>query len=310
MKEIKNGVNMPKSHTQKNTRFSIDNDVLKGVKFSLGIIFTLIIFLTITYAGSHYASNILGGTFMGNYTFQNNVEINKSLIVNGFNLSPAKTQIIYLNNSMSALEIQEIIDNVPKYIPSGESITFQFKDGEYKLDGRLVFNGFFGGGKINIQGNRSEENATQLHTSQKVFLNFTNLEPYHSGFSISSKLSYFNIYNLKVFANPNDWEGIISLYGSHYLVEYSYIIGNNSYGIGFYCSNDASCDLEYNYLSTLKQGISASKNSRVYSRDNDDYGDLPETALISLSGGIIAKYSTQPEGSLANESVFGGGVIR
>ncbi len=41
----------------------------------------VIIFLTIAYAGSHYASNILGGTFLGNYTFNGSVNFEESPVV-------------------------------------------------------------------------------------------------------------------------------------------------------------------------------------------------------------------------------------
>ncbi len=88
MKEIKDDVKVPKLRTQKkkNTRFSIDSEILKGIKISFGIIITLIIFLTIAYSGSHYASNILGGTFLGNYTFNGYVNFKIQPKVNNNNL--------------------------------------------------------------------------------------------------------------------------------------------------------------------------------------------------------------------------------
>ncbi len=287
--------------------FKFDKDIIKGFKIGLGFISAIILFFTIVYAGSHYANNILGGTFLGNYTFQNKLTINNSLMLGNINLTPANNEIIYLNNSMTAYEIQEIINSTSKYIPVDKSITFQFKDGEYKLDSPLNFKGFFGGGTLYIQGNRSEENASQLHTSQRVFLNFTNNS--NLGIRINNPSIMSLVYNLKIYSNSDYWVSGISMYSISRLY-YSYVYSDNSStSRGFLCQN-SFCYLVNNYVSNLHDGIIAKMGGKIFSYNNDDYSTLPVYGLSAADGAVIAKYSTQPDGSTANENAWAGGVIR
>ena len=91
-----------------------------------------------------------------------------------FALPQLTSEVINLNNFMTASEIQDIINDVPRYIPRGSNVAFQFADGIYNLDAKLDFTRFYGEGLITIQGNTLETDATVLHTTQQVHLNFNN----------------------------------------------------------------------------------------------------------------------------------------
>ncbi len=111
MKRVKNVIKVPKLSThKKNTRFSSDSDFFRGIKQGLGFTFIILIFLTIAYAGSHYASNILGGTFLGNYTFNGSVN---------FEISPqVKQRYYYLPKSdqfVVNLSTSNCVDNGDNY---------------------------------------------------------------------------------------------------------------------------------------------------------------------------------------------------
>ncbi len=81
MEKIKNFIKKFKFDIQKNTQSKLDNDILRGIKFSFGVFIFFSIITIISYAGSHYASNILGGTFLGNYTFNSSVNFEESPLV-------------------------------------------------------------------------------------------------------------------------------------------------------------------------------------------------------------------------------------
>ncbi len=51
----------------------MDKDILKGIKISFGFVLFLLAISSLSYAGYHGANNIVSGTFLGNYLFQNNV---------------------------------------------------------------------------------------------------------------------------------------------------------------------------------------------------------------------------------------------
>ena len=85
-------------------------------------------------------------------------------------LEGAATQTVNFTSTDTAAEIQALIDAVPKYIPGGNTVTFQFGTGTYTLSATLTFTGFYGGGIMEIQGNTAETNATIKHTTQDVIL--------------------------------------------------------------------------------------------------------------------------------------------
>lgn len=289
-----------------------DSYFINGIKFSLGIIFTFGILFSVFAVGFHLAEEILPGTFNGNFSFNDKIEINNTLIVDNIDFSPTKTQTIDFDNSMTAAEIQAIIESVPRFIPSGQTITFQFADGTYNLNQQLSFFGFYGGGNIFIFGNTAEADATTLHTTQQVFLDFSSVDS--SGIYVGKTMCGVYIYNLKIKVNTNiNWRSAIQIAYTpiQATIRNSYLLGTDTtYGIGIYNTYGTIADMRYNYVSNLARGVECSGESTCFSFNTDDTGTLPAYGLYVQSAGTLGKYGIQPAGSTANENVGSGGEIR
>lgn len=227
-----------------------------------------------------------------------------------------ESRTINFDNSMTTSEIQAEIDAVGKYIPSGVTITFQFDSSgstTYTLDSALRFEGFYGGGGVVIQGNTSETNATSLHTSQDVYLDF-------SGQSCNGLEIYFcrtggvTVKNLKIEVNTSSAAkvGVYSYGNSRFSLQYSYILGTStSYGYGVRIRDGACGELYRTYLSNVYCGLRTSFVGSVASRENDDTGTQPVYGMEASFASTIGKYdSQQPSGSTSDEYTTAGGEIR
>jgi hypothetical protein len=243
--------------------------------------------------------------------------ISKFITHNGFTenklpgLVPNVSYTVHLDASMSTATIQSILNHIPRYIPYGITLTVQFNDGTYTLTAPLTITGFFGGGQLNIQGNISEANATALHTTQSVFLDFSGQSPCN-GLYISGN-SVLNIFvkNFKIaVSSANDNNGILAIDNSCQLtIDYNYIYGTaitEGRGISFVRNSGWAVN---NYVSTLLYGITAVQ-AFVASRTNDDTGTSPAYGLYATRAAVIGKDSTQPTGSTSDEITDSGGVIR
>lgn len=174
------------------------------------------------------------------------------------------------------------------------------------LDSTLQFSGFYGGGTIIIQGNRSESNAAALHTTQQIYLNA--IANQHT-LSLMNNQVRFYIYDMKLKINVGSNYAGVWVENSNATINFSYFLGaSTSYGYGICFSNSSTGTLQNNYVSNVLYGIGSQMNSLVSTNENDDYGTMPAYGLLSSSS-IIFKSSTQPSGSTSNETKFGGGQI-
>ena len=112
---------------------------------------------------------------------------------------------ITFNNTMNSLEIQSIIDNIPKYL-NNKILKFLFQDGTYSLITSLKINGFYTGSII-ITGNESED-ETSLRTNQAVTLEFITTDNY--GFDFSNNTSTVIIQNIR-FESENSTLGTLNV---------------------------------------------------------------------------------------------------
>jgi len=221
---------------------------------------------------------------------------------------PETTRTINFNNSMTATEIQDEINAVSRYIPPNIAITFQFADGTYNLDNQLVFNGFFGGGVLNIYGKVSEGDS--LHTNQAVHLNFNNDT---TGLWIyGCFLSQFRVQNLKVTCDDG-YNCLYLLQNEYGIVLSNYFIHNgnsSSASAGIHAVGNGTTRVRNNYFSGNYMGIYSNHASYIYSEINDDTGTQPKYGLLARLSGVIGKASTQPAGSISNENIASGGIVR
>jgi len=209
---------------------------------------------------------------------------------------------VNLNSSMSASEIQGLIDGQPKNL-NGFNLNFQFGDGTYTLDSQLLFTGFFGG-TVRAYGNSSDNS---LSTSKNVVLNFNS----NSEGVIASKCMDFDVryMEISVQSSSNFRRCTYGIACPRFNVLYCYLRGNStSLGASIYVSHGTSYT-SGNYVSNIQNGIYAGWCSKIGSDGNDDTGTQPAYGLYALGGGVIAKNGTQPSGS-TNEGTATGGEIR
>ena len=90
-KDSRNSKKGKRDNTTLNFLSSIRNGLGLSIGFSLGII----LFLILGYAGWHPASQIISGTFLGNYTFSGNVKFNTAPKVSrGYYFLPKNSQFV------------------------------------------------------------------------------------------------------------------------------------------------------------------------------------------------------------------------
>jgi len=216
--------------------------------------------------------------------------------------------IVNLDPSMTVSEIQVLIDAQPRYIPHGKALTFQFTDGTYVLSTGLAFDGFYGGGTVYIQGNPSERG---LHTNQAVFLDFSG-QDCHGINIFGCNMRYMGVRNLKIKVKTDfQYRQPVYVYTSFGArILYNYCLGTSTMkGYGIYFNQSIGYVGEC-YVENMRRGITA-YNSRVSSYKNDDVGTMPLQALVAMVGSTIGKASSkQPSGSVQNEYVGAGAVIR
>jgi len=223
------------------------------------------------------------------------------------------TRTVNLNNSMSQAELQAAIDAIGRNIKTGVVITVQFADGTYTLTDTLAFRGFWGGGRLYIYGNTGEANATDLHTTQSVYLDHGGYNGYAVEIS-ACHLDEIRLYNLKIRTKSDSGDSdqciaLISNFGTQF-IRYGYYLGTSAtQGHGLKAFACTYVQLNENYVSNIARGISAERGSNLYSYENDDTGTRPAWGLSARSMGWIYKAGTQPAGSTANEFTDTGGSI-
>ena len=221
------------------------------------------------------------------------------------------SRTINLDSGMSMATIQATIDAVGKFIPSGQTLVFQFADGTYTLGASTItFEGFFGGGILIIQGNTGEANATSLHTTQSVILDHSANNG--TAVVVNDCGVWVKVYNFKIMAKTDaaDADRCLQFYNVFFFwAWYNYFLGTaRTYGYGIYCYV-ASGDARVNYVSNMGRGISCRFNS-VFAYNNDDTGTTPAYGLSATNAGTIGKGGTNPTGNTADEYTSHGGAIR
>jgi len=244
------------------------------------------------------------------YLLSNDGTVEGKVELQNVTVIPETTRTINFTSSQTASQINAEIETVGRYIPKDVTITFQFANGTYTLNDVLLFNGFYGGGKINVLGNTNETNNDSLHTTQDVELDFTGSGK--DGLSFGFCDVQIHILNLKISADESvDGVYLVSCSNDNrFWYGFIDMASTASGGYGLKANMASSIYVRETYFSKGQFGIGADVNSRVYSVENDDTGTQPSYGLRALAGGVIAKNSTQPSGSAGNESVANGGEIR
>jgi len=222
---------------------------------------------------------------------------------------PETTRNINFTSSQTAAQIQAEIDAVGRYIPVNVNLTFQFGNGTYTLDNQLLFQGFYGGGNIQIYGDTSQTDA--LHTNHNVHLNFNN--DTHGIYILKCAMKNIRLKHLKI-TTDNAKSSIIGQRLKWIEVQYNYCISTakgSSSTRSIYILDGTDGRTDYNYISGSYYGIHSSICAHISSNNNDDTGTQPTVGLRADGNGIIGKLgASQPTGSITNEATRQGGEIR
>jgi hypothetical protein len=228
---------------------------------------------------------------------------------------PSYTRTVYFNNTMSLDTMQALIDDCHRHIPEGHILTFQFESAgatTYTMSGELLWDGFYGGGELVVQGNTGEAGAETLHTSQDVFLDFSGQEC--DGIVLRGNLvKKITRRNLRVRIKSNGITNNSAFYSvNNYFVEdfYNYLGGNDD-GLGYGLRAASGCHYALkNYVSNCVAGLYAELNAQIKSEYNDDTGTQPIYGLVANDATIFKAYQTsQPVGSVNHEYTPNGGKI-
>ncbi len=221
--------------------------------------------------------------------------------------------VINLSPSMSASEIQAEIDAVERWMQGNPfpQITFQFADGTYGLDKTLDFSGFQGHGYINIQGNTGE-NVNSKHTNQAVFLDGSS----HKGdvIYIADCYCLMNIANLKIKAQVGSGctgRALCTRTVDTIVTTGNYLLGTSNAQGAILSAWETRMKVLNTVFGLSCYGIYCAFG-RMYADNNGDggAGNQPRWGMLCQYTGTIGKAGSQPQGSVANEAIYRGGVIR
>lgn len=214
---------------------------------------------------------------------------------------------IALDNSMSASDIQDLIDAQLKYIPYGKTLTFQFEDGTYTLNNEIKFTGFFGGGTLDILGNSSDSG---LGTSKSVSLNPSATQT-NCIEILGNSVALIRFRYCKVtFDSPNGYSGCYLFGNSSYIqIGDSYFLGagiGDGYGVYAY-RNTSYINCYNNYVSWMLAGFRFGQTNPCMVNNCDDTGTQPGYGVYVQQSQAHA-LGTQPSGSTANTIVIDGEI--
>lgn len=218
----------------------------------------------------------------------------------------ATTRTINFDNSMTAADINNIIQAVDHFIPPGQELIFQFADGTYTFGDSLEWNGFYGGGELNVFGNTGESG---LHTNQAVVLDFDGQQC--DGIRFVKNNLKILVDNLRIDVDPSgDHKGIYAESCKYIKPEGCYVnASSTSAGDCIYMHDGTISGVVKCYVSGAESGITSSLGSTIVSNDNDDTGTQPVYGLDAV-GALIYTVNTQPTGSTSNQRTASGGEIR
>ena len=223
---------------------------------------------------------------------------------------------VNIANNLTAAQIQALIDAQPKNLNT-YTLTFQVADSSTKQDltALITIQGFYGGGAVYFQGNVSETDASKLHETQSVYLDFSGGTS--SGILVTGNSSPVYIRNLKIKISDTNNAYCVSVTPSNsgiVYVNYNYLLaaGKTQLTVNGVTTRGINVQCWGNYLSNLVTGLQCYTAGNLYSNGNADYitGIAgPTYGLQVLMGGVIIKEGTQPAGTSANENVTPPGRI-
>jgi hypothetical protein len=217
------------------------------------------------------------------------------------------THALNATQSMTASEIQAMIDSMPKNLGNA-SLILQFASdpNPYILNQGLYFYYFYNG-TIYVQGNTFEANATTFHTSQEVYLDFSSVGDHGITFSSCGTRNY--VANLKIRVADSNKACINVIYTFYTYVRYNYLLaaGKSIASRGLYAGNGSAVIAHSNYFDNFKYAAQSYYSSDLTMDNNLDTGTQPDYGHNVHTATIYLRNSTVQ--GISGNYIGGGGQI-
>ena len=218
--------------------------------------------------------------------------------------------VINIDSSMSAADINAIIENQPKNL-NGHTLTFQFADGVYVLDDTITFSYFYNGTLV-IQGNPSED-YNIAHTNQAVTIDTSSAS--RVAFKLHQIHTKTYVYNFKFVINNDGISGL----DAYYCTGFIYVQGNyfktlsgysaSHYPRGVCACNNSKIYAINNYFDGMYVGLQARYFGTLLSSNSLSTGANIYNALQVYNGGVIFKAGTQPSATVEQTTSITGSAV-
>jgi hypothetical protein len=211
----------------------------------------------------------------------------------GLAIAAAQTQVVAIAAGSEHATIQAQINAVPKYIPTGVTVTFQFATGTYMLSETLEWRGFFGGGLLIIRGNT----AAPEPAVQDVFLTFP---VGRDGVRILSNTVYTQVTHLHIRTEDSSTgqRGFLAGWSTNVELGSSFIESTgttSSFCVLAY--EGANLHVYDSLVANCRYGVAA-QTGRLTSSRNRAGTVSPMFGLAARSGGSVHAEGTYPIGAL------------
>lgn len=196
--------------------------------------------------------------------------------------------VLKVPTTWSSSDLQAAIDGLPRYISANSYLVIQFEEGTHSYgDVTIYIDGFYGWGRIYIQGNSTEELAA--HTTQEVFLDSTSTT---SLLRIQSCRCPVYVLALKIRTNTSSgYSSPVFVYDSLISCQFCYLLGTSksyAYAVGGY---HGRISLYGNTYDNIRSGAFAGYGTRMYASGNTTAGSGVTYMRSCQQGGWFKYYN-------------------
>jgi len=235
------------------------------------------------------------------------------LLSENINFGPLMTKyvnedLVYtVNSTMTSAEIQSIIDTIPKYIPSGKTITIKFLNGTYNLISGLIINGFYGSGILLLE---AESYTTETNTNQTVILECNATSGAFDMISITNNTVIVSMMGIRLNRNYSNGSVISVTETKTARIFYCYLQGPNVIDLYtcLFCNN-SRIYANRNYYDKAYYGVRSQNQGHILIEQGIVGPNGLKYGLYATFGAVIAKAAASITGSISNEFTQYGGQI-
>jgi len=213
-----------------------------------------------------------------------------------------ENKTVSFSSSFTTAQMQSLIDQQPKNL-DGNSLTFQFADGNYNLSTGLQFN-YFSNGNLYINGNSSNNTVA---SAKNVTLSGS--APIYMG----QNSTYTEVNYLRLAVNTSTYVSALTVDNTSLRVNYcsftNYpvsVTAGSGNGIG--AQNRGAVWVRNSYFTSLDRYIVSVYNG-IVTADTNSQGTNSNIAYLAY-GGIIQVQNTGLTGTTTYSTAVGGLIVR